>query len=400
MSEKENVMTVTLMRSDLYDAPAYSGAYLKLPASRDEIQDALHRARVTDDQPYQVVECFNMQGEELSFIPENPPLAELNFLAYRISELSEHDRIAFIGCALVGESNLAMHDLINQTYNLGDAHAVPAKNDRELGKFYVDNDFIDAVNHVPPEYQQELLDLLDYEKIGRTRREAEGGIFHNDFYVVNGSGSWETVYDGTHLPEQSSPEDYVFELLVCDGTFYPSDIDKCTILKLPATSDEIAEVLKEQGIKSFDGCVVYTNKSSIPRLDGVFSDYEDIEKIKLLAEKIYELRCQGQEAKFKAALELMDCTDIDLALDITQNMDCFDFYPELSSPEDYARQEFLKRYHIPEDDPILKHIHFSRCDSDLMLEANACATPYGIIRLGDREMTLEYSSPGLGQQML
>ena len=86
MSEKEKVLTVTLMRSDLYDAPAYSGAYLKLPASRDEIQDALHRARVTDDQPYQVVECFNMQGEELSFIPENPPLAELNFLAYRISE--------------------------------------------------------------------------------------------------------------------------------------------------------------------------------------------------------------------------------------------------------------------------------------------------------------------------
>ena len=96
----------------------------------------------------------------------------------------------------------------------------------------------------------------------------------------------------------------------------------------------------------------------------------------------------------------MDCTDIDLALDITQNMDCFDFYPELSSPEDYARQEFLKRYHIPEDDPMLKHIHFSRCDSDLMKEANICATPYGIIRLGNREMTLEYSSPALGQQML
>ncbi|AEY67673.1 MULTISPECIES: antirestriction protein ArdA [Eubacteriales] len=400
MSEKEKVMTVTLMRSDLYDAPAYSGAYLKLPASRDEIQDALHRARVTDDQPYQVVECFNMQGEELSFIPENPPLAELNFLAYRISELSEHDRIAFTGCALVGEGNLAMHDLINQTYNLGDAHAVPAKNDRELGKFYVDNDFIDAVNHVPPEYQQELLDLLDYEKIGRARQEAEGGIFHNDFYVVNGSGSWETVYDGIHLPEQSFLENYVFELLVCDGTFYPSDIDECTILKLPATPDEISEVLKEQGIKNFDGCVVYTNKSSVPKLNGVFGDYEDIEKIKLLAEKIYELRCQGQEAKFKAALELMDCTDIDLALDITQNMDCFDFYPELSSPEDYARQEFLKRYHIPEDDPMLKHIHFSRCDSDLMKEANICATPYGIIRLGNREMTLEYSSPALGQQML
>jgi len=28
------------------------------------------------------MECFNMQGEELSFIPENLPLAELNFFAF------------------------------------------------------------------------------------------------------------------------------------------------------------------------------------------------------------------------------------------------------------------------------------------------------------------------------
>lgn len=46
MPEKEKVMTVALMRSDLYDAPSYTGAFLKLPASRDEIQDALDRARI------------------------------------------------------------------------------------------------------------------------------------------------------------------------------------------------------------------------------------------------------------------------------------------------------------------------------------------------------------------
>lgn len=37
MPEKEKVITVAIMSSDLYDAPGYTGAFLKLPASRDEM---------------------------------------------------------------------------------------------------------------------------------------------------------------------------------------------------------------------------------------------------------------------------------------------------------------------------------------------------------------------------
>lgn len=144
------------------------------------------------------------------------------------------------------------------------------------GKFYADNDFIDAVNRVPEEYRKELLGLLDYEKIGCEQREAEGGSYCNGFYIVNGPGEGMTVYDVIHpAAEQYLSEGCVFELMVCDGTFFPSDIDECTMLKLPATQKELAEVLEEQDIKSLDGCVIYTNKSSIPKLSGVFSTYED-----------------------------------------------------------------------------------------------------------------------------
>lgn len=148
--QKEKVMTVTLMRSDLYDAPGYIGAYLFLPASRDEIQDAMDRARIRSGQPYQIVECFNMQDEELSFLPDKPSLDELNFLAHRISELSKHDLLAFNGCVMMGDERPVMQTLINPTYSLDGVHVVPVSNDKELEKFYVDNDFIDAVNHVPP----------------------------------------------------------------------------------------------------------------------------------------------------------------------------------------------------------------------------------------------------------
>ena len=122
MSEKEKVITVTLTRPDLYTASGYYGVSLKLPASQGEIQDAMDRARINDNQTYKIIECFSSEGDELTFIPDNPSLAELNFLAWRISNMNEHDRIAFSVCAVMGEGNMKMSELINQTYNLDDAH--------------------------------------------------------------------------------------------------------------------------------------------------------------------------------------------------------------------------------------------------------------------------------------
>lgn len=398
-TENEKVMTVTLMRSDLYDSPAYTGAYLTLPAYSGEIQDALQRARVTGDQPYQVVECFNMQGEYLDFIPDKPSLAELNYLAYRISSLDAYDRVAFTGSVKKDGGHPTMQELINLTYDLEDVHIVQAGNDRELGKFYVDNDFVDAVSNLPPENQEEIIELLDFEKIGRLRREAEKGSYVDGKYVVD-LRNQRQLYDGVNLPEHPFMQEYIFELMVSDGTFYPDGVNECTLLRLPATPEDIKKVLAEQDVKSLDDCMIFTNKSSIPQLNGVFGEYEDIGKIKMLAETIHGLRSQGQEAKYKAALELMDCTDIDLAMDIAQNLNSFDFYSELSAPEEYAKQEFLKKYHIAPDDPVAQMIQLPASASVFIEKDHAQITPYGIIRTNDQPMVMEHSIKQTGQQML
>ncbi|MEA5022203.1 hypothetical protein DesLBE_3919 [Desulfitobacterium sp. LBE] len=220
MPGKEKVMTVTLMRSDLYESPSYLGASLQLPASRDEIQYTIDQARIRNGQEYQIVECFNIQGEELSFISETFSLAELNFLAWRISNMNEHDRIAFTGCVIRGEGNLRMRELQNS----------------------------------------------------------------------------------------------------------------------------------------------------------------------------------GELPKFKAAFEIAGCMDIDQVLDLARNLDCYDFYPELTFMEDYIKQDFINRYRIPADDPTLQLIHFSRADPNQMQDINICRTPYGIIQRNDREMTPDIPIHGLASK--
>ncbi|HVJ49532.1 hypothetical protein [Desulfitobacterium sp.] len=73
-----------------------------------------------------------------------------------------------------------------------------------------------------------------------------------------------------------------------------------------------------------------------------FSFSEDIDKISTLSDRIRELENQGMLSKYKAVLEFADCTDIDHALDLTQNLECYDFYPDFSSPEDYGKLALLK----------------------------------------------------------
>ena len=401
MSEPQKVMTITLMRGDLYDSPVYSGAYLQLPARGYEIQDALERARISGDQPYKIVECFNSQGDYLECIPENPSLAELNFLAKRISGMEDHEKLAFTNCMAMEKNPLDMKKLINITYNLKDCHTISGiSNDKDLGEFYVENEMVEELRDAP----QWMLKYLDYEKIGRTYREAEKGAFIGGSYVVNHNIEFEEVYDGVHLPEQPATEDYVFKLLICDDEFYPDypeDEEACSCLKLPATADEIACVLKEQ-YSSLDECVIYKNESTIPRLNGVFSDYEDIDKIRLLADRISELKDQGMMAKYKAVLEFTDCTDLDLALDLAKNLNCFDFYPEMSAPEDYGRLALLKASGLKPEDPALKLLRFEWYGHAMMEQDGVGTTEYGLVRRNEKELLLEYSQPSkeMGQQML
>ncbi len=399
--QKEKVMTVILMRSDLYDAPGYIGAYLNLPASRDEIQDALDRARVTEGQTYQIVECYNMEEEELDFIPKNPSLDELNFLSHRVSEMSDYDRTAFVGCVMMNDNKPDMRTLINLTYSLTDVRVISIDNDRQLGEFFVEYDFIEAVNQVAPEYKEELLELLDYEKIGEKQRLAEKGIYYKDHYVMNDADVLNQIYDGVHLPKLPEEPSYIFKLQLVESTvpLEEQEPERSTTLFLPANDKEILAALERLGVASLEECIFSHCESPIPMLDQVFSFSEDIDKLNLLANRIRELEHAGELPKYKAVIELGLCSDIDQTLELTRNLDCYDFYPELSQVEEYLKKEFMNRYHIPESEPAIKQLHFSNCSLDWIQKANDSITSYGIIRPNGREMTMDYSIKQTGQQM-
>lgn len=59
---------------------------------------------------------------------------------------------------------------------------------------------------------------------------------------------------------------------------------------------------------------------------------EDMEKLNTLAWRIKKFSDDRTLMKYKAVLELELCNELDMALDIAGNLDCYDFDPKIVSP--------------------------------------------------------------------
>jgi hypothetical protein len=390
-------MTASIYCTGLLGTFGYTGAHLRLPATADEIQDAMDRARIGKDQPLSIVDVYDNSGNDYSSIslPHNPPLAELNFLASRIAGISDNELLNFKACARTENQPPDMKRLINLTYNLQECVvAEEAGNDEALGKFLVDNDMIDCLRGIP----DEALAFLDYKKIGSNQRDTENGVFVDGHYVVNLSADFREVYDGEHLPEQPAESNSVIRLKlrkVNDGR----EVTEGEWLALPATQDELKATLGKLQAGSLDDCFIARNESIVPLFDNNFSLDADIEEINALAGRVVQLRDQNLLPKYKAILEFTGCTELDQAVDLTTNLSCYDFYPEIFKEDDLRRRTFAEQYHIPADDPILKTIRFDHSDAGLMTEDMVKPTDYGFVRRNDAPFQQEYMKPDPSQQM-
>ena len=173
-------------------------AELDLPAGDYEMLDLMERLRLKPGQlPYlELLECREEHGYLEKCIHELPDIFQLNALAKKLAELtSPQDMAAFEG--LVGKEignravTIELPRLIDFAYSTDCCHvAEDAMTDFQLGKFLVENDFIEEANNLP----DSMLALLDYGKIGREHREQEGGVY-------TGFGYLEQHTDVRHVSE-------------------------------------------------------------------------------------------------------------------------------------------------------------------------------------------------------
>lgn len=304
---------------------------LKLPANAWEIQDALDQARITDENDITVMVSdtpYYLKG----IIPDNPDLYALNFLVQRMAQMDKSEINMFFGLAQIEQQHLdkpvPMEQLINLTYNLdvcGVAGSI--SNDMDLGKLVAEDGlFI--------EIPEDMLKFVDFKKIGRYQRENDGGVYVEGCYVFKGEDI-KQIYTGPAPRPTPMLHTIEMDLLGRYGLSH---------LEMPSEEDSIKEIFSIHNAQSpWDISVfAYRSRAAISCYD--IYDPDKILKVNELAGIISKMQ-PDELQKYNALLKALSPSGLPDIVTPAQTLEQYQFYPEMTSPTDYAR-DLMKRDNI------------------------------------------------------
>ena len=352
-------------------------AFVKLPANKNEVIDALDRVKIYGKTFFRIEECDEvpeLAGYEFS---EEPTLDELNFLAKRLEEIANDKEIlaqTIAYRALLQRGFGTMNEAINCTYNLETIPVYPCKDLREYGEIVLDNDMLEELEDVP----DEMYDLLDPDKVGRAMMEREGGVFIGGYYAVPSSYEPALVYD-EELPEHM--EDWVFRLEVAKIPEREEDVYKMKTetLTLPADEEYMEDIAESIGAKNISECVYLDVESAIPQISDVcFNSMEDIYAANDVARRYSELS-REDAAKFKAVLEHELWRGWDKVNAIINDLDRYEFDSSIKCSFEFGTK-YLSKMLPPDFDRSLIDGALNDNFGSKILRANECViTGYGAV---------------------
>ena len=341
---------------------------LTLPATPYALLDALEKLELKEGEaPHwevlQTPACHHIYP----YLDPDGKLAELNALTQRLSQLSETEQTVVEGLAKAaheqGMRPVPMSQMIDFAYSTDCCHLVEGVvTDAQLGRFCAENGFVPEAEGL----SDKAFELLDFTKIGREFREAEGGVFTRVGYVQRRE-ELRQVYKTLDLTLKKP--DYAVL----------AELPDSSQVKLPAP---LGEIMADTPARCVD--------CAAPSLIGLTAMRSTLD---MLARRLTELELDGELTKYKAVLEATRCDDISRALTLADGLDRYSFDPEPREPDELASGH-LKEL-VPEEElkTLLSHVDLYRYGQAVMEQTGGKLTGYGHVRPISGQ-TMEYSPSG------
>ncbi len=370
---------------------------LDLPASDHEMLDMMERLRLVPGKlPYVEVVKIREDYDYLErCVHEQPDIYQLNALARKLSEFtSVQEMAAFEG--LVGMEIGKKAVTIELPVLIDYAHstdccvvAADAKTDLQLGKFLVENDFVEDASGLP----DSALALLDYGKIGREHRERENSIYTSFGYVERQS-EIHCVSKTMDLQPRKPPYTILLNMaaLPLNGGCKQSEVIR---LRLPAPEGQVQETLEKLGKQNWNDVAVSILDCAIPCLNHKIYFDGETPQILELSQCLSELESRGQLTKYKAILAAEDCSDLTQMISLAGMVDEYFFESKVSSPEDMARDELKLVICDKDAKTLMPYIDLHSYGRALLERDHAAITGYGLVERENREQAME-QQPGQG----
>ena len=328
----------------------------KFPMTVFEMQDVLDKLKQTESVVrFEISEYDNMVFPfALCHRDFSADIYRLNLFAERLENLESSEMTAFRSLLKVNPES-DFEDILKMTYGLDSVMIYPCSDCRELGKTVIENELLSEFESC----SDEILELLDHEKVGRLMQEREGGVFINEHYCVT-SG-----YEPPDINiEIGRPESCFFRLLIVPEK---EKIEQAQWISLPCKTEITSD---------FCNGICLDFQSSLPNL--TFDDTIKIDKLNDLAEQISELS-HNDFVKLKAVMESENICEISDTLDCISKLDEYEFDRNIQDQSEFGRNYLARNLPANFDNSMLENIDLFDFGEEILTNNHGEITSYGAI---------------------
>ena len=167
-------------------------------------------------------------------------------------------------------------------------------------------------------------------------------------------------------------------------------------LKFPTTTEEVQALLKRIGIDGvrYEEIFITDYDGDMPELYANFGEYESIDELNYLASLLSEMDENDLE-KFEAVLDTGEHSgSVKELINLTQNLDCFEFYSGITSEEELGRMyiQELDAIQIPEH--LIDYIDYEAYGRDVRINEGGSFSGNGYVFDNNSSFIEHYSGRG------
>ena len=163
--------------------------------------------------------------------------------------------------------------------------------------------------------------------------------------------------------------------------------------------DELLLALDALEVETLTECIAVDVDCCLPQLRDILSQYDSAaELIRHAIDFGYVWAEQGQGEprwldKWQAVMELEDCHRLDYALDLSQNLHCYNFLPRDMELADYGKMLAKQAGIYPTDELLVSCFDAEGYANQKMRNLGLSAAEHGYVSWNGIEILYEYSQP-------
>ena len=148
-------------------------------------------------------------------------------------------------------------------------------------------------------------------------------------------------------------------------------------VSFPTSAEEMQRVLSAIGIGKPDACgvpyeewFIIAYENTVRGLSSALGEFVNLDELNYLAVKLNGME-QSELEQFEAALTMDDhCGSLQELINLTDNLDCYDFLPDISDEEALGRYYLLEVGSIKVPDELVDYIDYEALGRDAVINEN------------------------------